>query len=189
MNSKSSKPSWFPTLKSVVMTDLEHNSVCLESLIDFVPVQPLCEIIIDYLKFVNKKGPSYCDVFKYLDKRITPIKNFWGDANDLRQMLELDWVSEIELTQDGNQGGNYYRCFFKVKRFVCFRKNGKKKLLMPTTAYQIVPMGSPDEPWPLPEMGGPNILEMSRNKTIYRLSNGVLFDCVPDYYQVTFIRR
>lgn len=178
------------TLTSVTITNSELHTIYIELLLPLVPVKPLCEIMIEYLKCVIQKGLSYYDMHKYHRQfDLTRIDQFWGDTNDLRQILKLDLVSEIEITQDGNQGGAFYRCFFRVKQCCWFRKHSEKKLLMPTTAYQIVPMGSPDEPWPLPEMGGPTILEMCRNKSIYRLSNGVLFDCVPDYYQVTFIRR
>jgi hypothetical protein len=138
---------------------------------------PLLNIIAEYWTPTIPKweGTSYYSLSKGYGRSKKPPNNikirFGMDKNDLNLMLEQDHIDTIEMTQDANQGGEYYRAHVRSNSRATEKIRGEQ--INPSIVFEIVPYGCPQRDWQLP-LGGPNIRETNRG-TLWKLSNGAVF--------------
>lgn len=145
--------------------------------------------------------------------RDDPIEGLGSIGRDeLKDLLRRDLVAEIQLVQDCNQGGAYYRVHTKMRTSCRYWKRDGwiERGADPDKVYQMWDGGSPRSGWRpgrwMIPMGGPSLEDMPNN-SVYRVSDHSsatpaeaaeqVFPSVPVYFDaqrrgdfmIRFVRR
>jgi hypothetical protein len=177
----------------------------------YIP-KPICNLIYEWAR---NEYPS-CQIKEsiYMQHRYGPevvaIRQFFGYQTEIQELFMFGHIQELELTQDGNQGGSYYRVFFTVRSncTYLYRNGAEIKTLETGYYYQCVPCGHPEDKfrirkndWPF-MFGGPDVVTcktpatflLTRNFTSTATSNSpakhTVYDVVRgDEFQIKIIHR
>jgi hypothetical protein len=196
----------------IEISEDESNAPIKELLLAVLGVDPLCAAIVGFVGRPAKPvGPSFYDMGHPRRLESIPIaerlsvrqfsKSKYGSISDL---LARDLVEKIELTQDANMGGAYYRAYFRFREPDHMQARAADSRVTPSSAciYELVPYGGPPDNdnapapgggainprWKLP-FSGPSLAKLPIC-AVYRLSSGALFDLsTHGAYQRLYTRR
>jgi hypothetical protein len=171
---------------------IEPLNKCLS---EFISVKPLCTLVSEYaIVLPSNKEKSYYDMRKYRQNsnKMKIRFDYAVRDDDIIPLLNDDNIQEIEITQDANMGGAYYRAYIRIRRSdkTTCHSLGKAVEIFPSRCYEVVPLGGPSDDWPLPFPPDKKLqLVKLPKKAVYQLSNGIIFDLFYERYQCKFVRR